>query len=196
MDKVKNIMSLTLIAVLIGMLVFYLDPRVNEFAGFLIAVDFVYVLGIVSYIVFSTLTWAISREDNKREKEEYVKCLESKVKSLESKLEEIKEDKKSEEWRSLENTDNKKHVFTIETNWGTLHVSTKYRRSDIVSHRIEEFLDNTYMGYSKVYYGNPGIIYKVSEYISRDSLLSMLEYISRIEDTVVMLRLDHDRDIL
>ena len=198
MDKVKNIMSLSLIAVLVGMLGLYLDPRVNQFAGFIIVMDAIYTIFIICYILGTILFWLFSLEGNKRDKESYLECLESKVKSLEEKLEDIKEDKKSEEWRSLENMDNKKRYFTVETNWGILYVSTKYRNSDIVHSKIESFLDNAYTraGYNTVYYEKPSIVYKVTEYVSRDGILRMLDYISRMEDTTVTLGLDPDRDII
>lgn len=198
MDKVKNIMSLSLIAVLVGMLGLYLDPRVNQFAGFIIVMDAIYTIFIMCYILGTILFWLFSLEGNKRDKESYLEVLENKVKSLEEKLEEIKEDKKSEEWRSLENMDNKKRYFTVETNWGILYVSTKYLNSDIVHYKIEWFLDNAYTraGYNTVYYEKPSIAYKVTEYVSRDGILSMLDYISRMEDTTVTLGLDPDRDII
>lgn len=198
MDRVKNVMSLTLIAVLIGMLGLYLDPSDNQFAGFIILMDAIYTIFIVLYILGAILAWSLSLDDNKRGKEEYLSGLESKVKELECKLEEIEEDKKDELWSSLENWDNRKRIFTIETNWGTLYVSTKYRNSDTIHYRIEEFLDYSYTsgGYTTVYTEKPAIVYKVSEYVSRDGILSMLDYISRLENTTVTLGLDPDRDIL
>lgn len=196
MDKVKNIMSLSLIAVLVGMLGLYLDPRVNQFAGFIIVMDAIYTIFIICYILGTILFWLFSLEGNKRDTESHLEGLESKVESLEAKLEEIKEDNKSEEWRILENMDNKKRCFTVETNWGILYVYTKYKNSDIVHSKIERFLDNSYTGYTAVYYEKPSIAYKVTDYVSRDGILSMLDYISRMEDTTVTLGLDPDRDII
>ena len=94
--------------------------------------------------------------------------------------------------------DNKKRYFTVETNWGILYVSTKYLNSDIVHSKIEWFLDNAYTraGYNTVYYEKPSIAYKVTEYVSREGILSMLDYISRMEDTTITLGLDPDRDII